>query len=164
MGVREFFLSEHFRSARRQHRKAKICYNMRAMGIWKKIALAGGALLLAGCFSLETATLTKCGEENILVTNYGWYLFNLLPVATGNASESALSPTVFFRNDVTMDKVQKRAVRYANARGKNLDNLTYHNHSSVMLNIPGTDFPIPIPYVLTFREIQLSAMLKNDEK
>ena len=140
----------------------KICYNMRVMGIVKKVVFIGMGLLLTGCFSLETATLTKCGEENILVTNYGWYLFNLLPVATGNAAEGAVAPTVFFRNDVTMDKVQRRAQRYADSKGKKLDNLAYHNHSSVMFNIPGTDFPIPIPYVLTFREIQLSGMIRND--
>ena len=122
------------------------------------------ALALAGCFSLETAELTKCGDENLLVTNYGWYLFNVLPVATGNAVEGALSPTVFFRNDVTMDKVQKRAQRYADKKGKRLSDLAYHNHSSVMFNIPGTDFPVPIPYVLTFREIQLSGVLKSEQE
>lgn len=132
------------------------------MGIWRTIALAAGTLLLAGCFTLETATLTKCGDENILVINYGWYLFNVLPIATGNAQEKALSPTVFFRNDVTMDKVQMRAQQYADQQGKKLDNLAYHNYSSVMFNIPGTDFPIPLPYVLTFREIQLSGVLKSD--
>ena len=120
--------------------------------------------MLAGCFSLETATLTKGGDENILVTNYGWYLFNVFPVATGNSVEGALSPTVFFRNDVTMDKVQKRAQHYAEKKGKALSDMAYHNHSSVMFNIPGTDFPIPIPYVLTFREIQLSGVLKSDKK
>ena len=134
------------------------------MTLVKRAAYACLALVLAGCFSLETAELTKCGDENLLVTNYGWYLFNVLPVATGNASEGALSPTVFFRNDVTMDKVQKRAQRYAQKTGKQLSDLAYHNQSSVMFNIPGTDFPIPIPYVLTFREIQLSGVLKSDKK
>ena len=52
--------------------------------------------------------------------------------------------------------------RYADQQGKKLDNLAYHNYSSVMFNIPGTDFPIPLPYVLTFREIQLSGVLKSD--
>lgn len=131
------------------------------MGIVKKVSLIGVGLLLTGCFSLETATLTKCGEENVLVTNYGWYLFNMLPLATGNAAEKAVSPTVLFRNDVTMDKVQQRAQRYADSKGKRLEDLAYHNHSSVMFNIPGTDFPMPIPYVLTFREIQLSGVLKT---
>lgn len=116
---------------------------------------------LAGCFSLETAELTKSGDENVLVTNYGWYLFNVFPVATGNAAEDALSPTVLFRNDVTMDKVQQRAQRYADSQGKKLGDMAYHNMSSVMFNIPGTDFPVPLPYVLTFREIQLSGVLKN---
>lgn len=134
------------------------------MALEKIATYACLTLALAGCFSLETAELTKCGDENLLVTNYGWYLFNVLPVATGNATEGAVSPTVFFRNDVTMDKVQKRAQRYAEQKQKQLSDLTYHNHSSVMFNIPGTDFPVPIPYVLTFREIQLSGVLKSEKK
>lgn len=121
------------------------------------------ALLLAGCFSFESAVMTKSGDENVLVTNYGWYLFNVFPLATGNAAEKAISPTVFFRNDVTMDKVQFRAQRYADAQGKKLGDMSYHNSSSVMFNIPGTDFPIPVPYILTFREIQLSAVLKGTD-
>jgi hypothetical protein len=30
----------------------------------------------------------------------------------------------------------------------------------VLFEIPGTDFPIPLPYILTYREIQLSGVLK----
>ena len=134
------------------------------MGILGKVAAAVLAVALAGCFSLETATLSKSGDENVLVTNYGWYLFNLIPLATGNATENAVAPTVMFRNDVTMDKVQGRVVKYARQKGKELRDMAYYNRSSVMFNIPGTNFPIPVPYVLTFREIQLSGVLKNAEE
>ncbi len=129
------------------------------MGKW---LIAAVTLAFAGCFTLETAELSKSGDENILVTNYGWYLFNVIPLATGNAAEGAFAPTVMFRNDVTMEKVQGRVVAYAERAGKALRDLAYHNHDSVMFNIPGTDLPIPLPYVLTFREIQLSGVLKNN--
>ena len=117
-------------------------------------------LFLAGCFSLETAELTKCGDENLLVTNYGWYLFNVLPVATGNASEKALAPTIFFRNDVTMDKIQHRFMNYANFYGKKTRDMSYYTQESVLFEIPGTDLPIPLPYILTYKEVQLSGVLK----
>lgn len=117
-------------------------------------------LLLGGCFSFETAKLSSCGDEIVYVANYGWYLFGSLPLATGNAREGAKFPTVFFRNDVTMEKIQGRIIRYAEKQGKEMHDLTYHNHDSVLFNIPGLDFPLPIPYILTYRELQLSGVMK----
>ena len=81
-------------------------------------------------------------------------------MVTGNADEEAISPVILFRNDAQMDKVQQRAVKYAEKKGKRLHDLSYHNYESVMLNIPGLDFPLPIPYILTFCEIQLSGVMK----
>ena len=67
---------------------------------------------------------------------------------------------VFFRNDVTMDKIQHRFMSYANFYGKKTRDMAYYTQESVLFEIPGTDFPIPLPYILTYREIQLSGVLK----
>ena len=31
---------------------------------------------------------------------------------------------------------------------------------SILFEIPGLDFPLPIPYVFTYREMQLSGVMK----
>jgi hypothetical protein len=59
-----------------------------------------------------------------------------------------------------MDKIQKRFMDYANFYGKKTYDMTYYTQESVLFEIPGTDFPIPLPYLLTYKEIQLSGVLK----
>jgi len=131
------------------------------MNMWRILLVGALALGLGGCFSIETAKLSRSGDENVLVTNYGWFLFNKVPIATGNASEESMRmPIAFFRNDVTLDKIQTRMMNYAASREKMVHDLSYHNHESVLLTIPGTNFPFPIPYLLTYREIQLSGVVK----
>jgi hypothetical protein len=123
-------------------------------------ALLGATLCLAGCFTLDSADVHSTGEEHVCVGNRGWYLFHLIPLACGNAAEEPMIPWVLFRNDVTMDKVQKRFMNYAKFYGKEHIDMTYYTQESVMFEVPGTDLPIPIPYLLTYKEIQLSGVLK----
>ena len=48
---------------------------------------------------------------------------------------------------------------YVNGMRKDAKNLTYTSYDSVMFEIPGSNIPVPIPYLLTYREIQLSGVL-----
>ena len=130
------------------------------MNAVKAILAVFAVAMVSGCFSLQTAKLSRSGDENIFISNYGWYLFDCLPLATGNADESTKLPTVFFRDDVTMDKMQQRMLSYAEKNGKEIYDPAYHNHNSILFNVPGLNFPLPIPYILTYREIQLSGVLK----
>ena len=124
-----------------------------------KRAFLLAALFLAGCFSIERGQVRTTGEEHILVSNYGWYLFNCIPLASGNTNPDPIFPWVIFRNDVTMEKVQTRFMGYVNGMKKDAKNLTYTSYDSVMFEIPGSNIPVPIPYLLTYREIQLSGVL-----
>lgn len=118
-------------------------------------------ILISGCFSIDRGTVKTTGQEHILASNYGWYLFNIIPLACGNTSDDPLLPWVIFRNDVTMQKIQHRFMKYVNAVGAKADNLTYATYDSVMFEIPGSNIPIPIPYLFTYREIQLSGVLTS---
>ena len=144
-----------------------------------------GALCLSGCFSIDCGRLIRTDEEHVLVSNYGWYLFNLIPLACGNADERSSAPFMFFRNDVTMDKIQRRFMMYADEYGRRMaadgadaaepvsygktierisehvqvHDLAYTTRESVLFEIPSVNFPFPIPYILTYREIQLSGVL-----
>ena len=135
------------------------------MSVNMKAALYISAFLCAsicasGCFTLDSADVHLTGEEHVCVGNTGWYLFHVIPLACGNAAKDPIMPWVLFRNDVTMDKVQQRFIDYAEFYGKKPMGMNYFNQESVMFELPGTDFPIPLPYILTYREIQLSGVLK----
>ena len=124
-----------------------------------------GTLCLSGCFTIDRGQLIRTNEEHVLVSNYGWYLFDLIPLTCGNAAEDRALPFIFFRNDVTMDKIQTRFMAYAEDYGRRagvgvtVRNLVYTTRESVLFEIPGINFPLPVPYILTYREIQLSGVL-----
>lgn len=128
------------------------------------VFLIAASVGLSGCFSMDYTVSPATGNEHVLVSNYGWKLFNCIPLACGNATDPMSAgycgPWAFFRDDVTMDKVQKRLTDLAAAHGKKPANLFYHNYDTVFISIPFTDVPIPIPYVVCYREIQLSGVLK----
>ena len=124
--------------------------------------ILAASFLSGGCFSIQHSSIDSTGEEHVFVSNYGWYLFGgVVPVACGNAAENASIGFVLFRDDVTMDKIQRRFMEYADKADKNeIDNLSYHNYATVLFDIPGLDIPFPIPYIITYKEIQLSGVLK----
>ncbi len=126
--------------------------------------MACATLCLTGCFSIDHGTIPRSEDRQLLVGNYGWYLFHFFPLACGNAREDPALPWVFFRNDVKMDKVQGRFMKAAKDCGAtDISDLTYITHESVLFEIPGLNLPMPIPYFITYREIQLSGVLKREE-
>lgn len=129
-------------------------------------------LLAAGCFSLETAPFpaeadsririhASSGEprEHIMVANDGWFLFNVWPLASGNPNANSWLPFRLFRNCVHEDILQDRLTRYAKALGYSVSDLVLLSNEQVFLSIPGTELPVPIPYILTYRRKQFSAVL-----
>lgn len=117
---------------------------------------------LSGCFSVDSRVLRSTGDEHVLVSNYGWWLFNCVPLLCGNATDEdeRLLPWVFFRNDVTLEKAQAGITRYASERGGKITGLVYRNDNKVLMSVPGLGIPVPIPYLLCYREVQLSGVLK----
>ncbi len=124
------------------------------------LSLVSAALALTGCFSLDTATNRITHDRHVLVANYGWYLFDTYPLICGNISPRKISPFAFFRDDVTMDKVQTRFMDFAKKERLTPRDMTYHANEQVMFTIPGLSIAIPLPYIVTYREIQLSGVLQ----
>ena len=52
-----------------------------------------------------------------------------------------------------------RMMEYARKQGADVGELTFFRDEQVFFNIPGTQFPVPLPYILCFREIQFSGVL-----
>jgi hypothetical protein len=143
-----------------------------AVGTVLAATSAACILLATGCYSLETAPLPSDagshirlhaapGEsaEHIVVANDGWYLFNIWPLASGNPDMGAWFPISLFKNCVHEDVLQDRLTRYAKKLGYMVSDLVLISNEQVFLSIPGTELPVPIPYLLTYRRKQFSAVL-----
>ena len=135
--------------------------------------LCGLSLLaVSGCFSFEATKIgagataglrlrATNGEpaEHVVVANNGWYLFNCWPLATGNASVGAEFPWKLFQDDVDERTLHDRITRHAAFKKCDIEEMNVFGDEQVLLSIPGTSFPLPIPYILTFREKQISGVL-----
>ena len=102
-------------------------------------------LCLTGCMSTEVSRSEICGTEHIFVDDYGWKLFNWIPL---------------FRSDITLERVQKELMAESARRGKVATDLTYHTNDKMSFDIPFVVVTIPIPYVLCYHEVQMSGVLK----
>ena len=132
--------------------------------------LLASATLLAGCFSMDIATTASLKKsalspedgrpmEHVVVANYGWYIFNWIPIACGNSTPNARFPWKFFSNQVEARLLHDRMMSHAASLNANVRDLTVTRNEQVFFTIPGLDYPLPIPYVLCYREIQFSGVL-----
>ena len=132
--------------------------------------LFSGMVLMAGCFSMDiakteslkgSALFSSEGNpiEHVVVSNYGWFLFNCIPLACGNAAPDAIMPWRLFSNHVNSERLHDRLMTHAAAQNANIKDLPFFRDERVIFDLPGTDFPLPIPYVLCYREVQFSGTL-----
>lgn len=128
-----------------------------------KTILLVGTFCLGGCFSLETAVSEVTGDTHIMVGNYGWHLFDTFPLMCGNSTPEPerFGPWAWFRDDVTQQNVQDRFLEEAAKYDGELVDLSYWVRENMLYEIPGLQIPLPIPYILTYREIQLSGVIKT---
>ena len=98
--------------------------------------LFAGAALLAGCFSMDIATTDALQEsalssrdgkvlEHVVVSNYGWFLFNFIPLACGNANPKAAFPWTFFSDQVSSRLLHDRLMSYAASQCANVKELAF---------------------------------------
>jgi len=123
------------------------------------ISLLAG--VLSGCLSVERAPVPGEGAgTQVLVRNYGKFLLNCVPMGCGNANENPKCDFVMFRNDVTMEKVQRRFLAECGKVGGEVTDVSYFSRDDVFLRIPFMGIELPIPYLWTHREIQISGVVK----
>ena len=129
-------------------------------------------LFAAGCFSLESSPLggdtghsielfgnDAQATEHIVVSNFGWYFFNCWPLVCGNAHVDRFLPWRFFRNDVDENVLQRRLMDYASERGCDVKDLHIFNNAEVLMSIGVGGVSLPLPYVISYRELQYSCSL-----
>ena len=102
---------------------------MRALAV---IILA--AALFSGC---ATATVCHEGRTMVEIENTGWYLFNFIPIASGNPSNPNTCSCRLFSKTVTLEnnvKMLERVMREEGATGvNNLNSFTTDEHVFVIL-------------------------------
>jgi len=129
-------------------------------------------LFAAGCFSMqkaETGALVHsdfaCENgtplEHVVVSNYGWYLFDVLPIVCGDPDAAAddLFAWKLFSNRVNADDVHDRFMRYASERGMTAGDVSFYFTDSCFLDLPIAGASIPVPYLVCYREVQISGVL-----
>lgn len=111
---------------------------------------------------MEATTSEISGQEHVLIRNRCWKLFNFIPLVSGNATnpDKFHSPVVLFRDDTEINKIQRCMSDYARKRRRRAEDLVYHEHESVIFDLPLINIPIPIPYVFCSHDIQLSGVMK----
>lgn len=147
------------------------------MKIFFQFLTACGLLLTAGCFSLETTPLGDASNrtiqlhgdkarasEHVVVSNFGWYFFNRWPIVCGNARVDRWAPWRFFRNDVDENVLQRRLMDYAAARECDVRDLMIFNNAEVLMSIGAGGVSLPLPYVISYRELQYSCSLVRRER
>ncbi len=138
---------------------------------WIRLPYAALAIsLLAGCYSMDISVSDALRDsapaadggrrlEHVVVSNYGWYLFNAIPLACGNARPGASFPWTFFSDHVTADILHDRLMAHAAAIRADAHEIIFFRNERVLFNLPGLSLQVPIPYLLAYREMQFSAVL-----
>lgn len=149
------------------YRYGIICAVMK-MSFIPVIALC--AAMLGGCFSMDVATNAALRDselvenrskpiEHVLISNYGWYLFNCIPIVCGDATPGAGFPWKFFSNHVDPVILHDRMMKHANEKNADVKSLVLSRDEQVFFDLPGSDIPCPIPFLVCYHEIQISGVL-----
>jgi hypothetical protein len=133
------------------------------------------AIVLGGCYSMDVGTNTALQNselkegvdkpiEHVLISNYGWYLFNCIPLVCGNATRGESFPWKFFTDQVNPILLHDRMMEYANSKNANVKNIVFTRDERVFFEVPGTEIPCPLPFLVCYHEIQLSGVLVKPGK
>ena len=135
--------------------------------------LSAVAAFSGGCYSVDIAANQALSnsalspsdaepEEHVVVSNFGWLLFNRIPLVCGNGDPDGLLPWSFFSNYMSPEFLHDQLMKYAAGRDTNVRDLMFYQDEKVFLNIPGMgQFSLPIPYLICLREIQFSGVLTS---
>lgn len=146
----------------------KLWYNsMTMISIMYKLTILS-AFVFCGCYSIETAgnaalrnssAAEGCESpvEHVLISNNGWYFLNSIPLACGNTSNNRSLPWIFFSDHVNPTIVHDRMMEYAKSMNANIKDVVGTCDEKVFMEVP--QIPIPIPFLLCYREVQISAVL-----
>ena len=132
------------------------------------VGVLAALMLTAGCVSVQragrvvpTGTTIQGTEgtpdEHVHVSNFGYYLFNCIPLFCGNTAQDQRGNTIWFSDEVTLEKTQDIMLDEVRSRKCQV--------TEIQPQVKSTCFFGAIPYVGTtfgivwYKEVQMSAML-----
>lgn len=132
------------------------------------------ALALTGCVSVHKTgsesfgPLTIAGtvekpHEHVVVSNFGYYLFDIFPIICGDTDRDAKIPVSFFHDKVRLENVQSVMLREVKNTDCDLVNYTTSAHSDPCFSI-SMDPKCLLGLLFCYREVQQSAILIKREK
>lgn len=136
------------------------------MALAKNLFLILALLPLFGCTSVSTTkqssqipVQTLNGDKNgqILVSNYGYYLFNCIPLFCGGKDEDSLS---FFSDNVNIDKAMQ-------CLSKKCEQLNVKNVADIQATTSSTCFLSWVPTIGStlgiywYKQVQISAVVER---
>ena len=146
------------------------------MSAWLRwLLLAVLVVVGEGCYfrylatspALEGCTYEGTGEKvkgQLFVENYGWYLFDCVPLFCGNDDPDGWFPLSFFSDRCTSEVIESRFNEAVAESGGEARGVAFVNYGTVMFDVPGFSFPVIIPYVLCSRTLQISGTLVEPKK
>ena len=117
--------------------------------------------LTTGCFTVDSASsalLEPDADEHVIVRNYGWNLFGVIPLVCGNADVDSIWGSTFFMDEVTPEVVHGVLARHAEETGCDIrDFQLFHDRKALF--VPLSIGYIPIPWIVQYKEVDVSATL-----
>lgn len=115
---------------------------------------------LTGCFSVDVVSSPILGEDidsHVVVSNYGWALFGCIPLVCGNENADSWCPFTFFKNEIKPSLAYDKLVSLAEQRRCELTDVHFLSDNDVLFDA----WYAPVPWVLVYKETNLSANLKR---
>ena len=119
------------------------------------------ASLMSGCFTVDSGTsalLAPDADEHVIVRNYGWNLFGFIPLVCGNADVDSFWGSTFFSDEVTLDVAHDVLARHAAAGGREIRDVVVLDDRQALF-VPFSISYIPIPWIVQYKEVNVSATL-----
>ncbi len=120
------------------------------------------ALVCSGCFTLDCAEsplLAPDADAYVVVRNYGWNLFGFIPLVCGNADIDSSWGSTFFKDEVTLEIAHGVLSQYVADSGREICDIVVMADREALLSVPLFVVPISLPWVVQYKEVNVSATL-----
>ena len=132
------------------------------------LALTSGCVSIDRCGAERLEGLTINGThakpvEHIVVSNFGYYLFDVFPLVSGNANPDRWFPFLIFSDQVKLSKMQSLlSAEIQRKRGREIAELNSHYDAAPCFSV-SLDPKSVLGLLFCYREVQLSAVLTESE-
>lgn len=118
--------------------------------------------LTTGCFTVDSASsalLEPDADEHVIVRNYGWNLFGVIPLVCGNADVDSSWGSTFFKDEVTLEIAHGVLSKYVADSGREICDIVVMADRKALWSVQLFVVPISLPWVVQYKEVNVSATL-----